>query len=151
MFTLLEQIAGSFEISMSDAKTLLFHLHPNPTATVTTSESNLGPVHLQLSSFLQSLALEINKTIQYASRSYRFATPDQLLLMGAGTRIPYLDQSISMRISLPAKPWTIDLSENLFGNQHSATYTIAAGITALAWEAESCTSICYLPPLSGDG
>ena len=128
MITLLGQIAASFEISLSDAKTLLFQ------SATKTPIATASPVHQQLSSFLQSLTNEIDKTIAYASRAYRSAVPDQLLLMGAGAIISCLDESISERICIPTKNWTIDLSENLFDSQITATYAIAAGLSSLAWE-----------------
>jgi Tfp pilus assembly PilM family ATPase len=134
LLALLEQISKSFELHLSDAKTLLFQSAPNLLVTAAKpSEEFANPIHQQRSVFLQSLSSEINKTTQFAQRAYRFA-PNQLLLMGAGTQIPFLNESISERTGLPAQSWCIELSENLFGNQPAATFAIAAGLSALAWE-----------------
>lgn len=131
LVTLLEQIAASFDLSWADAQTLLFQ-SPNDSRAKTNRFSS--PLQQQIIAFLQAIANEIDKTILYVSRSHRSATPNQVLLMGAGARIPFLNQSIEERVGLPTQTWAIDLSENLFGSQPIATFAIAAGLSALAWE-----------------
>ncbi len=135
LIQLLEQIARTFEISMSDAKTLLFQSPSTRNGNPTEKDEFSNPLQQKLNGFFQSLSNEIDKTIHYANRTYRSITPYQLLLMGAGVRISNIDRAIEARIGLPTHTWAIDLSENLFGNQHVATFAIAAGLSMLAWEA----------------
>ena len=131
LVTLLDQIATSFDLSWADAQTLLFQ-SPNDSRAKTNRFSS--PLQQQIIAFLQVIANEIDKTVLYVSRSHRSASPNQVLLMGAGARIPFLNQAIEERVGLPTQSWSIDLSENLFGSQPIATFAIAAGLSALAWE-----------------
>jgi Tfp pilus assembly PilM family ATPase len=131
---LLDQIADAFELSRSDAQTLLFQ----PSGKANNDDPNKlafsNPIHLYLSSFLQVLASEIEKTIQFATRAYHFAVPSQLLIMGAGSRIAHLEHSLENRTGLPADFWSIDQSHSLFAEKHSSVYAVAAGLSTLAWE-----------------
>ncbi len=134
LFHLLELIAVSFEISLSDAQTLLLQtpLHPEGDLNAINDFSN--PLQQKLGGFLQTLANEIDKTIAFADRAYRTITPSQIMLMGAGVKIPSIDQAIENRVGLPTRTWAIHVSENLFGNQHVGVFAIASGLSSLAWE-----------------
>lgn len=136
LIPLLEQISRSFEIGMCDSQTLLFQSMSTRNGSFEAQNEFANPLQQTLGGFLQSLSNEIDKTILYANRSYRSLTPCQLLLMGAGVRIPNVDLAIEGRVGLPTHTWTIDLSQNLFGNQHVATYAIASGLSMLAWESK---------------
>lgn len=132
LIQLLERIAVSFEVSVSDAQTLLFqspasHSHSKGT------DGFSDLLQQRLNGYLQALSIEIDKTIHYANRSYRTMSPSLILLMGAGVRIATVDQAIEHRVGLTTQCWKIDVSENLFGNQHIAAFAIAAGLSALAW------------------
>ena len=133
LIQLLEQIAVSFEVSISDAQTLLFQ---SPSSQGHSNEAHGFSDLLQqrLSGYLHTLSNEIDKTIHYANRSYRTMSPGLILLMGAGVRIPAVEQAIEHRVGLRTQSWMIDVCENLFGNQHIATFAVAAGLSALAWE-----------------
>ena len=136
LIPLLEQISRSFEIGMSDSQTLLFQSSSTRNGHLEVQDEFANPLQQTLSGFLQLLSNEIEKTVHYANRAYRSMTPCQLLLMGAGVRIPNVDQAIEGRVGLPTHTWAIDLSENLFGNQHVATYAVASGLSMLAWESK---------------
>jgi Tfp pilus assembly PilM family ATPase len=136
---LLEKIAATFEISMSDAQTLLFQSPNNRTNEVEGRNEFSNPIHQTVSEYLGALSSEIEKTVHFASRSCPAMAPCQLLLMGAGVRIPQSDSALEERVGLPTHTWAIDVAENLFGNQHLATYAMATGLSALAWEALACT------------
>ncbi len=134
LISLLERIAGSFEISMSDAQTLLLQSTNDQTAMGAKRDRFTSPLQREMVAFQQAISNEIDRTVQFASRANRSATPSQVLLMGTGVQVPCLDQAIAERVGLNVQSWAIDLSENLFGNQPIATYAIAAGLSALAWE-----------------
>ncbi len=134
LFHLLELISISFEISLSDAQTLLFQSPSNPEGDLNAINDFSNPLQQKLSGYLQTLAHEIEKTLEFADRAYRAITPSQIMLMGAGVRIPAMDQAIEYRVGLPTQTWAIDVSENLFGNQHVGVFAIAAGLSSLAWE-----------------
>ena len=94
-----------------------------------------NPLQQKLGGYFQSLSKEIERTVQFADRTYRTMTPSQIMLMGAGVRIPTMDQTVEYRVGIPTHTWALDVAENLFGNQHLGVYAIAAGLSCLAWEA----------------
>jgi Tfp pilus assembly PilM family ATPase len=134
LIALLEKIAESFGVNVSDSQTLLFQ-SPNSRHKNTNDLGDFSnPLQQKLGCHLQTLTNEIARTIQYASQVYRSSTPCQILLMGPGTRIPSIEIAIANRVDLSTNCWSIDVSDNLFGNQSLASYAIAAGLSALAWE-----------------
>jgi Tfp pilus assembly PilM family ATPase len=130
----LEQIAQSFEISIADAQTLLFQMPFGNTHVPISVDDFANPLQQKLSGFLQALAHEIDRTLQYVQRTHRTMAPTQVVLMGEGTRIPGIARTIENHIGLLTNTWSLDISENLFGNQQIATYAIASGLSSLAWE-----------------
>ncbi|MFN9417196.1 MAG: hypothetical protein ACK578_06820 [Pirellula sp.] len=132
--SLLDQIADAFELSRSDAQTLLFQPSSKAANDDPGKLAFSNPIHQYLSSFFQVLAAEIDKTIQFATRAYRFAVPSQLLMMGAGSRICNVDRSMEDRTGLSARFWSIDQSDSLFVDKPSSIYAVAAGLSTLAWE-----------------
>ncbi len=132
----LESIATSFGVSMSDAQTLLFQSTGNHVEKSCENFEFSNPLQQKLGSYLQSFTVELDRTIHFASQVCRSASPTQILLMGPGTRIPGIDQALARRIGLPANIWSIDVSENLFGNQCIAAYAISAALSSLAFEAQ---------------
>ena len=134
LFQLLELIAISFEISLSDAQTLLFQSSSNRGGLSNASDDFSNPLQQKLGGYFQSLTKEIERTVQFADRTYRTMTPSQIMLMGAGVRIPTMDQTIEYRVGIQTHTWALDVAENLFGNQHVGVYAIAAGLSCLAWE-----------------
>lgn len=136
VIALLDQIADAFELSRSDAQTLLFQTSGKAFCDDTNTFTN--PIHQFQSSFFQVLSTEIGKTIQYANRAFRIASPTQLLIMGAGSRITNVDRSMEDRTGLPTKFWSIDLSDRLFDDQQSSVYAVAAGLSTLVWEQKQC-------------
>ena len=130
----IEQIAKSFELTVSDSQTLLFQFASSRSDSEDCSDQFANPLQQLLNQYLHILSLEIEKTVDFASRTYRTITPSQLLLMGDGARIPSLEHKLASRLGLPTLSWSIDLSRNLFGEQHISSFAIAAGLSSLAWE-----------------
>jgi Tfp pilus assembly PilM family ATPase len=131
---LLEEIATSFAISLADAQTLLFQSPSNRSEKSDRQDDFSNPLQQKLNGYFLSLADEIEKTILYSSRSHSKAIPHQILLMGAGVRIPSVEHSIEHRVDLPTFSWSIDASKSLFGVTHPAIYAVACGLSSLAWE-----------------
>lgn len=131
---LLDQIANAFELSRSDARTLLFQPSGRAVNDHTNTLSFSNPIHQYLSSYFQVLSAEIVKTIQFANRAYHYDIPNQLLIMGAGSRITNLEHSLENRTDLPTRLWRINISDSLFADQPSSVYAVAAGLSTLAWE-----------------
>jgi len=130
----IEQIAKSFELTVSDSQTLLFQFASSRSDSEDCSEQFANPLQQLLNHYLQILSLEIEKTVDFASRTYRTITPVKLLLMGDGARIPSLEHKLASRLGIPTQTWSIERSGNLFGEHHISSFAIAAGLSSLAWE-----------------
>jgi Tfp pilus assembly PilM family ATPase len=131
---LLDQIGAAFELSRSDSQTLLFQSADNSIRSDSNTFEFSNPIHQYLSSYFQVLSAEIVKTIQFANRAYHYDFPNQLLIMGAGSRITNLERSLENRTDLPTRLWRINISDSLFADQPSSVYAVAAGLSTLAWE-----------------
>jgi Tfp pilus assembly PilM family ATPase len=135
--SLLERIAISFDISVSDAQTLLFQSTNQDEVEEPTRKTNAfsNPLHQKLCVYEQLFVAELERTVHFANRVTQTTMPAQILLMGPGVRISSLEKTIRNQVGLSTQAWSIDCSENLFGQQEIATYAVAAGLSALSWEA----------------
>jgi type IV pilus assembly protein PilM len=134
LWSLIKQIAVSFEISLPDACVLLFQSPGSAKDLQAGEDSFSNPLAQQINSLSHSLCDEINRTIHFVERTLPTIAPTQAVLMGAGTRIPDIAKSIQYRIGMPTQLWSIPLADNLVGEKHLSSYAVAAGLSALAWE-----------------
>jgi type IV pilus assembly protein PilM len=134
LLSFLEQIAQGLEISVADAQTLLFQL-PKSCKTVHAGDTDFAnPLQQRLGGFLHALVHEIDRTLHYTQKAHRTMVPNEIVLMGEGTRIRNIAESLEQQIGLCTKIWSLDVSENIFGNQPIATYAVASALSSLAWE-----------------
>ena len=129
---MLEDVAISFGISMGDAQTLLF-------ADIQRHQDSTGngvqaSVMQMARAFAQSLAMEINRTVSFVHRSNSRLAPRQLILMGEGVQLCGIESSLRERIAIPIDLWAIPHPTHRLSRQQIATYAIASGLSALAWE-----------------
>jgi Tfp pilus assembly PilM family ATPase len=134
LLSLLESIATAFEVSLADAQTLLFQSNTSEEPQFSGLDSFSNPLLQRTESYLHALAVEINRTLEYSERAFHSMIPQNLLLMGAGTRVPFVAKTLERKCKMPARAWEIKAPDGLFGYPSLASYAIAAGLSSLAWE-----------------
>jgi Tfp pilus assembly PilM family ATPase len=128
----LQRVAGSMQIPIQDAKTLLFHRldldfqHPAAQAG-----DPFQPLRQRL---IQQLGDEIVRTCGYIQRCLRGYQPLQIQLMGAGSQLTGLAASLESRVSIPTCVWSMDIDAQVPEQIPLGTLAVACGLSALAWE-----------------
>jgi len=85
---------------------------------------------------LQSLVEEIERTLDFLGHQFRDRKPRRLWLFGGGALVRNLPAYLSQRLRIAAVPWQIhSAGEDL----EAPLYGIAAGLSQLAWENDTCT------------
>ena len=135
LISLLEGIARIFEVSLSDAQTLLFQSSSNDSFDDSGKEGFSNPLRQRIDAFLISLSYEVNKTLEYSRRLFHSASPERILLMGAGVKLPRIAQVLEQKTSLPTQFWCIETSLGQLENRPLGSFAIAAGLSCLAWDA----------------
>ena len=135
MLSLLEGIARVFEVSVSDAQTLLFQSSANDSFNDSGKKGFSNPLRQRTDAFLNSLSYEINRTLEYSRRLFHSAAPERILLMGAGVKIPQIAQVLEQKTSLPTQVWCMETSFGQLESQPIGSFAIAAGLSCLAWDA----------------
>jgi Tfp pilus assembly PilM family ATPase len=135
LISLLEGIARIFEVSLSDAQTLLFQSSSNDSFDDSGKEGFSNPLRQRIDAFLISLSYEVNKTLEYSKRLFHSASPERILLMGAGVKLPRIAQVLEQKTSLPTQFWCIETSLGQLENRPLGSFAIAAGLSCLAWDA----------------
>ena len=135
LISLLEGIARIFEVSLSDAQTLLFQSPANDLVNDSGQEEFSNPLRQRTDTFLHALSYEINKTLEYSRRLLHSVAPERILLMGAGVKIPRIAIVLEQKTSIPTQVWCMESSLGQWGSRPLGSFAIAAGLSSLAWDA----------------
>jgi Tfp pilus assembly PilM family ATPase len=128
----LQRVAGSMQIPIRDANTLLFHRldgdfqHPAAQAG-----DPLQPLRHRL---IQQLGDEVVRTCGYIQRCLPACQPLQIQVMGGGSQLPGLAGALESRSNIPTCIWSIDSDEQVPEQIPLGTLAVACGLSALAWE-----------------
>lgn len=133
LLTVLKNIASTFEVNLADAQTLLFQSStPDEPATLS-QEGFSNPLRRIIECYLQTLSLEIKKTVQFSDRAFQAIAPERIILMGAGVKIPKIAETLERKTNLWTESWNLQSSNAGFGNQPAGSFAVAAGLSSLAW------------------
>lgn len=135
LISLLEGIARAFEVSLADAQTLLFQSSANDSFRDSGKEGFSNPLRQRSDAFLNALSYEINKTLEYCSRVFQSVTPQRILIMGAGVKIPRITNVLEQKTNLPTHVWCMESTFGPLENRPIGSFAIAAGLSSLAWDA----------------
>lgn len=133
LISVLKNIAATFEVNLADAQTLLFQSSTFDDTNALNQEGFSNPLRRAIESYLQTLSLEIKKTVQFSDRAFQSITPERIVLMGAGVKIPRIAETLERKTNLLTDFWNIPGSAERFGNQPVGNFAIAAGLSSLAW------------------
>lgn len=84
---------------------------------------------------LQDLGNEIKRTIDYLRQQFRSDRIGSVCLFGSGAIVKNLPNHLSHKLHLPVAPWALNEGD---ADAMDATYGVAAGLSALAWDADAC-------------
>lgn len=128
----LQRVAGSMQIPFRDANTLLFHRpdagcqHPAARAS-----DPLQPLRQRL---IQQLADEIVRTMGYIQRCLSGFQPVQIQVMGIGSQLPGLVDTLESRSNIETRVWSIEADTQVPEQIPLGALAVACGLSALAWE-----------------
>jgi Tfp pilus assembly PilM family ATPase len=84
--------------------------------------------------FVHSLAAEIYRTLEYLRAEQYADDPTEILVCGSGSVMPKVCEQLEQLIELPTQRWTIPSSHESSPGLPASLYTVAAGLSAIAWE-----------------
>jgi type IV pilus assembly protein PilM len=88
---------------------------------------------------LDTLTSEIQRTLSYVGQQYRRLAPKRLWLFGGGATIRHLPSFLEDKLQLPVAPWRLSPAEDASPAAQDALFGVAAALSLLAWEKQSCT------------
>lgn len=134
--TIIDPLCAEFHITYAECHQLLSRFGiPAPdqrpaAAAIKTMQVIHHPVNQVLS--------EVKRTVDFIRQQFSAYKPTQVCLFGGGAAIKNLPERLSSIIQLPVYPWS--LRRNAERNRtEEAAYGLAAGLSALAMEAQLCT------------
>jgi len=84
--------------------------------------------------FVQSLASEIYRSLEYIGSEQFGTEPTGILLCGSGSVLPNVSQQFEQLLESPTDTWSIALGKDVCLASPISTYAVAAGLSAVAWE-----------------
>jgi Tfp pilus assembly PilM family ATPase len=84
--------------------------------------------------FLQSLAKEIYRTLEYIRSELTDSEPTGLILCGNGSIMPNAAVQLEQLLEIPTEPWRLSMGESGYRGNPASLYAVAAGLSAIAWE-----------------
>jgi len=132
---LFEQVAAAFTITPADAQTLLCHAKPGVRNQLKDAFLEKQPLDPFLHSFADGLCAELDRTLHYVELMEQNSVPVKILMSGAGTEVAALPSLIASKTPVETVPWSIPISGHVSMADKLSTFAIAAGLSALRWEA----------------
>ena len=84
--------------------------------------------------FVQSLAGEVYRTLEYIRAEHGNSEPGGILLCGNGSIMPMLSLQFEQLLEIPTETWSLAGSEQVERGMPVSLYAVAAGLSAIAWE-----------------
>lgn len=84
--------------------------------------------------FVQSLAGEVYRTLEYIRAEHSSSDPTGILLCGNGAVLPMLSFQFEQLLEIPTETWSLAGSEQVNRGMPVSLYAVAAGLSAIAWE-----------------
>jgi Tfp pilus assembly PilM family ATPase len=126
-----EPLVARLALTRQEAEQILLH-HGIPFAA-NAGNSTAASISRLLSISLNKLVDEVRRTCDYLQQGGRVAAPERIWLFGDGAAVRNLPAFLADQCGIPTLGWTPSFPEP--GETDDVRYGVAAGLSALPWEA----------------
>lgn len=130
----LTPLGEEFAITPSEVSSLLLKVAQDGSKAWTDSRDLMEIVAEHQLRFVQSLASEIYRTLEYIRAEHSNLSPTGIVLCGDGSVMPNISTQFEQLLELPTEPWSIAVGKNARIGLPTSLYAVAAGLSAIAWE-----------------
>jgi len=130
----LTPLGEEFAITSPEVSSLLLKVSQDGAKAWTDSKELMEIVSEYQLRFVQSLASEIYRTLEYIRAEHSDISPTGILLCGDGSVMPNMSIQFEQLLELPTETWSIAVGENARMGLPTSLYAVAAGLSAMAWE-----------------
>lgn len=131
---MLVPLASEFAISPSEVNLLLMKAATEGSRQLETPNELIEIVSEFQLRFVQSLAGEVYRTLEYIRAEHGNSEPSGILLCGNGSVMPMLSLQFEQLLEIPTEAWSLAGSEQVNRGMPVSLYAVAAGLSAIAWE-----------------
>lgn len=127
-------LGEQFAITPAEVGTLLLKIAEDGAKAWSDSKDLMEIVSEYQIRFVQPLASEIYRTLEYIRAELSEFSPTGILLCGDGSVMPDISLQFEQLLELPTEPWSIPVRKDARLGLPVSLYAVAAGLSALAWE-----------------
>jgi Tfp pilus assembly PilM family ATPase len=131
---MLVPLASEFAISPAEVNLLLMKAATEGSRQMESPNELMEIVSEFQLRFVQSLAGEVYRTLEYIRAEHGNSEPGGILLCGNGSIMPMLSLQFEQLLEIPTETWSLAGSEQVERGMPVSLYAVAAGLSAIAWE-----------------
>lgn len=131
---LLVPLGAEFSVRPSDVNCVIIKASQNAKETSQQSGELREILYEYQLRFVQSLATEIYRTLEYIRAEQYGNEPTGIILCGSGSVLPNVSQQFEQLLELPTETWSLSLGSDVCLAFPISLYAVAAGLSAIAWE-----------------
>jgi Tfp pilus assembly PilM family ATPase len=131
---MLVPLASEFAISPAEVNLLLMKAATEGSRQMESPNELMEIVSEFQLRFVQSLAGEVYRTLEYIRAEHGNSEPSGILLCGNGSITPMLSLQFEQLLETPTETWSLAGSEQVERGMPVSLYAVAAGLSAIAWE-----------------
>ena len=131
---LLIPLASEFEITLAEVNLLLMKAAVEGSRKMGNPNELMEIVSEFQLRFVQSLAGEIYRTLEYIRAEHGNSEPKGILLCGNGSVMPMLSLQFEQLLEIPTETWSLACSDHVNCGMPLSLYAVAAGLSTIAWE-----------------
>ncbi len=130
----LTPLGEQFAITPAEASSLLLKVAQDGAKAWSDSKDLMEIVSEYQIRFVQPLASEIYRTLEYIRAEHSDFSPTGILLCGDGSVMPNISLQFEQLLELPTEPWILAVRNDARLGLPVSLYAVAAGLSAIAWE-----------------
>jgi Tfp pilus assembly PilM family ATPase len=130
----LTPLSEEFAINSAECHSLLLKVAQNAAKAWNESKDLMEVVSEYQIRFVQSIASEIYRTLEYIRTENSELFPTGVVICGDGSVLPDMSLQFEQLLELPTEPWSLGVAENVRLGFPPSLYAVAAGLSATAWD-----------------